>query len=122
MREISGGQLGTAEVSTFQIGMREISATEISITKVGVSQIGVIEVNATKVNTTEINTTEINSCFLVSFSPGIPCLRSLLENGALLLICHGVSFLFTLSHYKVYGEEIDVDFKTGEQTHRTPGN
>jgi len=65
-----------------------------------VSQIGVVKVNTAEVNTAEVNTAEVNSCFLVLYSPGIPCLCSLLENVALFLICHDVPSSFPLLSIK----------------------
>jgi hypothetical protein len=81
-------EFGTVEFSLTEVRMAEICPVEASPTETDTSEVGPAEVGPKEINPAELGIAEVWSHVCILFSPLIPNLHPLLENGEMLLISH----------------------------------
>lgn len=114
--EVGIGEIGTSEVSADEIGtdedrMSKIGTSEVSTGEIGTDEIGTGEIGITKVCFSEISVAEVDRCFLMPFSPRVPCFYTSLEKSGLFLICHAVFLFLYYFHCKGSGEKTNINLQ-----------
>src|SRR5712692_7897476 len=93
--EVSPAKICTAQLGPIELCSDQISMSKARMPQIGPAQVGPHEVGMSQVGPTQIGLTQIGVDLRMLSSPLIPGSDSLLENSEVLLICHGVSLLFS---------------------------